>query len=119
RVAVINNLGEASGTSVVPRGNFIVKTAVRQLNYDHPDLDALWLQPLALASGELRAIFGSVGDDVHAGEVETSLLLALRPELVRDARADHIPAVARQLTDWAPFARFAPQGVWGRPSLAT
>ena len=40
RVAVINNLGEATGTTVVPRGNFIAKTAVRQLNYDHPELEA-------------------------------------------------------------------------------
>src|SRR5437867_4093758 len=84
---------------LVPRGNFIAKTAVRQLNYDHLEVDAIWLQPLAVAAAELRNVFGSVADDVHAGEVETSLLLALRPELVKGRGVDHVPAVSRQLTD--------------------
>jgi creatinine amidohydrolase len=119
RVAVLNNLGEVSGTTVQPRGNFIAKTAVRQLNYAHPDLQALWLQPLTVAAAELRTIFESASDDVHAGEVETSLVLAIRPELVKGRGADHVPQLGRQFLDWAPFANLAPGGVWGRPSLAS
>ena len=118
RVAV-NNLGEVSGTTVQPRGNFITKTAVRQLNYAHAPLDALWVQPLAVASDAMRTIFESWRDDVHAGEVETSLLLALRPELVRAVGADHVPRVGRHFTDWASFAQLAPHGVWGNPSKAS
>jgi creatinine amidohydrolase len=120
RVAVINNLGEVSGTTVQPRGNFIAKTAVRQLNYAHPNLDAVWVQPLAVASNELRTIFESWRDDLHAGEVETSLILALRPDLVKGHGSDHVPPAGhRQLLDWAPFGQLAPGGVWGQPSLAT
>ena len=120
RVAVINNLGGPTETTVVPRGNFIVKTAVRQLNYAHPDLDAIWVQPLTTAKAELAEIFESARDDLHAGEIETSLLLALRPELVKDGAADFVPqAVPRTFLDWAPFERLAPSGVWGRPSLAS
>jgi creatinine amidohydrolase len=119
RVAVINNLGEVAGIPVQPRGNFIAKTAVRQLNYANPRLQALWLQPMTVAAAELRTIFDSWSDDVHAGEVETSLMLALRPDLVKGRGADHVPAVARQFTDWAPFGQLAPGGVWGRPSLAS
>ena len=119
RVVVLNNLGEVSGTTVQPRGNFIVKTAVRQLNYAHPELDALWVQPLSVAGPQLGAIFESGADDVQAGEVETSLLLALRPDLVREAPPDYAPGLSRQMIDWAPFARYAPGGVWGRPRLAS
>jgi creatinine amidohydrolase len=119
KIAVINNLGEISGNTVQPRGNFIVKTAVRQLNYAHSDLDALWVQPLAAAAPELAAIFESGSDDVQAGEVETSLMLAMRPDLVRSRAQDHVPTVSRQYADWAPFGRSAPDGVWGRPGLAS
>src|SRR3954464_8263762 len=83
KVAVINNLGGPTETTVQPRGNFIVKTSVRQLNYDHHDLDAIWVQPLTVARSALAEIFGSARDDVHAGEIETSLMLALRPDLVK------------------------------------
>jgi creatinine amidohydrolase len=119
RVAVINNLGEVAGTTVQPRGNFIAKTAVRQLNYAHPQLQTLWLQPLTVAAAELRTVFESWNEDVHAGEVETSLVLALRPDLVKGRGTDYIPAVGRQYLDWASFAQLAPGGIWGRPSQAS
>jgi len=119
QVVVLNNLGEISGTTVQPRGNFIVKTAVRQLNYAHPALDALWVQPLAVAASALARVFDSGNDDVQAGEVETSLMLAIRPELVRDGARDDVPTLSRQYAEWAPFERCAPTGVWGRPSLAS
>jgi creatinine amidohydrolase len=118
QVVVLNNLGEVSGTTVQPRGNFIVKTAVRQLNYAHPDLDVVWVQPMAVAAKKLSGVFESGPDDVQAGEVETSLMLALRPDLVRDGARDHVPSVNRQFAEWAPFAACAPGGVWGRPSRA-
>ena len=119
KVAVLNNLGGLTETSVQPRGNFIVKTAVRQLNYAHPELDAVWVQPLTAGKAELAEIFESGADDIHAGEVETSLMLALRPDLVQGGAADVVPTVPRNFLDWAPFERLAPGGVWGRPSLAS
>jgi creatinine amidohydrolase len=119
QVVVLNNLGEVSGTTVQPRGNFIVKTAVRQLNYAHPDLDALWVQPLAVAAQNLAGVFESGADDVQAGEVETSLMLALRPDLVRDGARDQVRTLNRVFTEWAPFSASAPDGVWGRPSLGS
>jgi creatinine amidohydrolase len=119
QVVVLNNLGEISGSTVQPRGNFIVKTAVRQLNYANPTLDTLWVQPLAVASKQLSSVFESGADDVQAGEVETSLMLAVRPDLVRDGAVDHVPALNRQFAEWAPFNACAPGGVWGRPSLAS
>lgn len=118
RVAVINGLGLASGTTVVPFGNFIVKAAVRQLNHECPGLDVIWVQPLAAAGPALAPVFESAANDVHAGEVETSLAMALG--LPVDAGPeDFVPDVRRDVLDMVPFTRLAPGGVWGRPSRAS
>ena len=85
RVVVIAGPGLAAGNTVVPFGNFIGKAAVRQLNHEHPGLDAIWVQPLVAASGDLGRIFESE-DDVHAGEVEASFMLAPCPSWVRARR---------------------------------
>jgi creatinine amidohydrolase len=118
RVAVLNNHGGANETSVVPRGNFVVKTAVRQLNYDYPDRDAIWVQPFTAARDELRAIFGSAAEEVHAGEIETSLLLALQADVKPERPPDFIPDVSRDYLNFVAFDRISPSGVWGRPRLA-
>lgn len=70
-----------------------------------------------------RATAGIVTDndtDMHAGELETSVLLHTRPELVRPGRetADHLtgPRHCMPTTGLAPYTD---TGVVGRPSLAT
>lgn len=119
RVVVVNNHGIASGTTVIPHGNFVVKSAVRQVNYDHPAMDAIWVQPFAAARTELAAIFDASGDDVHAGDVETSVLLHLRGELVKGRANDFVPKAGREFLDFVPFSDLCPAGVWGRPSQAS
>ena len=61
----------------------------------------------------------SWGEDVHAGEVETSLMLALAPERVRlDLRpADHL-CNNRRLWPVFGMSAFTQDGVIGRPSKA-
>jgi len=58
-VAIINGHGFIGGSKVTCEGNEIVKTAVRQLNYDHPDFQAIWVQPFSEASEELCKEFSS------------------------------------------------------------
>ena len=119
RIAVIAGPGLVSGNTVIPFGNFIAKAAVRQLNHEYPGMDAIWVQPLAAAGRALGKIFESAGADVHAGEVETSLAMAVCGEHVRAVPADHVPAAGRDDLDLVPLATLAPTLVWGRPSLAT
>ena len=59
-------------------------------------------------------------DDMHGGELETSLLLHAHPELVRDsyATADH-EASHRPHLLVAGIAAYTTTGIIGRPSLAT
>lgn len=59
-------------------------------------------------------------DDMHAGELETSILLFAHPELVKPSytTADH-EASQRPYLLICGMAGYAPNGVIGRPSLAT
>ncbi len=119
RVAVLNNHGSPMGTTTVPLGNVIVKTAVRQLNYETPGLHAIWVQPFAVARPAFLEIFGSAAADLHAGEVETSILLHLSQDLVRAGAVDAVPSHPLAYLEFLPFARLSPSGVWGRPSQAS
>lgn len=119
RVVVIDGLGGPSETTSRPRENYIVKTAVRQMNYDHPELDAIWVQPFTVSGRHITEIFQSAETDIHAGEVATSVMLYLAPEAVRGSGQDYLPQVSKQYLDFVPFSELCPGGVWGRPTLAS
>jgi creatinine amidohydrolase len=118
-VAVINNHGSAAVTTTIPAGNFITKTAVRQLNYEVPGLTAIWVQPFAAARDELAQLFSTAPRELHAGAVETSIMMHLQPDLVGNAPADHDPGLSPTFLHFAPLKQVAPGGVWGSPSQAS
>lgn len=119
QVAVLNNHGSAMTTTTAPLGNFIVKTAVRQLNYELPGITAIWVQPFAAARAALAEIFPSAQEEVQAGAVETSILMHLAPEIVGEPGPDHVPGLSGAYLNFTPFRNLAPNGVWGRPSQAS
>ena len=119
KVVVLNGIGGLTATRVRPRENYIVKATVRQINYDFPALDCIWLQPFTAVGRDLATVIESAHEDLHAGELVTSLLLHLAPETVKGRSSDFVPQFGRDYLDWAPFDRLCPHGVWGRPSLAS
>jgi len=119
QVVVINGLGGATETTVRPRENYIVKTTVRQLNYDIPELDAIWVQPFTVAGEDLVEIMESAHQDIHAGELATSLMLHLAPDAIKSVKTDWVPEEGKEYLDYVPFRKLCPDGVWGRPSLAS
>ncbi len=119
RVVVINGLGGPNEYMTRPRESYIVKTAVRQLNYAHPEADVLWVQPFTAARKSLERILAAPAEDVHAGELITSLLLHLAPALVQGEGKDFVPRADKSFLDYARFDEVSPSGVWGRPGLAT
>ena len=57
-------------------------------------------------------------NDSHAGEIETSLILAMTPELVKGSSPEEYPTFPK------PFIvrnklKYWPGGVWGNPAKAT
>jgi creatinine amidohydrolase len=119
KLVILVGLGNVECGTAWPADNFIAKATVRQLNYDHPDLMAVWVQPFAVAADEFVSIFETADREVHAGEAVTSVMLHLLPETVGRQMKDHIPGVTAENLNYLPFSALCPDGVWGCPSLAS
>lgn len=101
-------------------GIFIMTPLVRDLNAKfNPDL------MVAVVSGDTyRTTLLDEGIqesfDLHAGESETSRMLAIAPGTVHMDRAvDCIPSVPRSYLNYGSIFRASPSGVWGEPTRAT
>lgn len=118
-VAVINNHGSTETPNAYPVGNLIVKTAVRQLNYETPKLSAIWLQPFAVGREALKALFSSADQEVHTGVVETSILMHLAPTLVGSLPPDYTSMSSPAWMSFFNDLSITPGGVWGETSEAS
>ncbi len=101
-------------------GNFALAPKVRQLNRQDRPIKLI----LVNYWEHFPPVAETMGLEVHSGERETSVMLALFPELVGTDRRDRSPS-----TYDVPFAqadlntfgvgRMNPDGVWGYPSKAS
>ena len=92
-------------------GNFILNPAARQWNMD--------ARTPRLLLVDFFAGLENTAPNLHAGEVETSLMLYLAPEKVRmDRREDFVPALGREDLTHLGMKRMSPRGVWGNPTRA-
>lgn len=96
-------------------GNFVLQSVVRELNYTYPDM--MVVMPPEIGSGIADLIEHSDVDS-HAGEIETSMMLAITPHLVKADRIDCVPAAGRGFFDYAFMPRWAPDGVTGVATAA-
>lgn len=101
-------------------GIFVMTPLVRDMNARHnPDL--------MVALADAVAFFGPLHEEgvletseLHAGECETSQMLAIAPETVHMDRAvDCTPDVPRPYLSYGSIFRASPSGVWGQPSKAS
>jgi creatinine amidohydrolase len=100
-------------------GNYVLSNVVQEANVSvirmalYPGRDD-WNTARASAG-----LISSAHDDMHAGEIETSLLLHAHPDLVRAGyeQADHLADRPHLLM--LGMAGYTPTGVIGSPSLAT
>ena len=102
-------------------GIFVMTPLVRDLNARHnPDLmvalvDSGVYSPPLRAEGILET-----PAELHAGESETSKVLAIAPETVHmDKAVDYIPDVPRPYLNYGSIFRASPSGVWGEATRAT
>ncbi|WP_308112887.1 creatininase family protein [Streptomyces sp. DH12] len=101
-------------------GNYVLSNVVQEANVDGP---AVSLFPLGPDWDRARDHGGLVSDrhaDMHAGEIETSILLHAAPDLVRDgyADADH-DSGPRPFLLVQGMTPYTDSGVIGYPSQAT
>ncbi|WXH40140.1 creatininase family protein [Streptomyces netropsis] len=101
-------------------GNYVLSNIVQEANVDGP---AVALFPLGADWDRARDHAGLVSDrhaDMHAGEIETSILLHAAPELVRDGftDADH-DGGPRPFLLAQGMSAYTKSGVIGFPSFAT
>lgn len=99
-------------------GNFILNPCIRDLNMlperDRPQGYQVVLVPESVLAGDGRP------GELHAGQGETSLLMAIAPAAVHQERAaDFVPDEQRAELTNRPLSEISPTGVWGRPTLAT
>lgn len=92
-------------------------SAADDLILAHEDTDFAVISDLDLCDSRFFTLL-ETKDDSHAGEVETSLIMALAPDLVGDLPPADRPAFPRPLVvrDTRTYWR---SGVWGDPSRAS
>ncbi|WP_224271008.1 creatininase family protein [Haloprofundus salinisoli] len=110
----------------------LVASAVSTIGIDHPDTEVTGITYFELAGSFIDEIRESdVGGMVHAGEFETSLMLHLRPDLVRDDRIEgtmleseyehglHDMFAGGPFSVYRGFDEYSETGAIGAPELAT
>lgn len=99
-----------------------IETASREFRVDHPEmriavLEAWWATAGELLPSDAFEVWGGLG---HAGEGETSMMLAIEPELVEMERAQGVvPELPQHVELKWTFDELTPYGVTGDPTKAT
>ncbi|MBN1670465.1 MAG: creatininase family protein [Kiritimatiellae bacterium] len=100
-------------------GNFILKPVVRELNYETGETRLLYLDPFEHVPEKACAGFAN-GFEIHAGEIETSMMLALEPDCVGEQRRDNPVPFNPAWQDMHSMKTLSGgEGHAGHPSLAT
>jgi creatinine amidohydrolase len=107
-------------------GNFALGPVARDINHQDGRLKVLLVDWWDHAPTETASPTRAHGLDLHAGEMETSVLLALYPDLVGPDREDSRPAegsesfpLAQRDLNTFGVGHFNASGVIGYPSLAS
>ena len=102
-------------------GIFIMTPLVRDLNAKYnPELMVANVDPCTFWPVLYREGIIETDTELHAGEVETSQILAIAPETVHMDRAvDFVPTISRPYLSYGSIFRASPTGVWDEPSKAS
>jgi len=101
-------------------GNYVLKNIVQEVTTEGPRMALFPTEEDWQAARVAAGLDTSIYEDMHAGEIETSILLHVCPELVRDgfASGDHTANERSGLLTLGMKA-YTSSGVIGRPSLAS
>ena len=99
-------------------GNFVLEAVIRELNLSRPRLRLIMPGAASVLDAD-HQVCQTADLEVHAGEAETSVQLAIDPGLVTGERFDYVPPVGREFLDYAFMGYISERGVWGCATLGT
>lgn len=102
-------------------GVFIAPPAIREINACFDGITVAILPDNSTLNERFKRIV-EAPMEIHAGEIETSLMLYLRENLVRKDKiegADFVPDYPQSFLNYIPLTRLSKTGVWGEPSRAS
>lgn len=110
RLAVVNGHG----------GNYVLSNIVQEANVDGPAMTLFPTRDDWAAARTAAGLASNGHDDMHAGELEVSILQYVHPELVRPGveKTDH-QASDRKLLLVHGMTHYTDSGVIGKPSAGT
>lgn len=100
-------------------GNYWLSNVAQELNVTAPWVLLAPSRQVMNGAFEKAGLTMSVSGDMHAGEYETSVLLAAEPDVVRLDRAQDEECAERPLLASLGMTGYTTSGVIGRPTLAT
>lgn len=102
-------------------GTFAAGPIIRELNANNDGLQIIKIEPVNTEKTR-SVIEGAPLNEVHAGEKETSMMLAICEETVdkeKMLKNDYIPDCPREYLNYSSLLKLSKTGVWGMPSYAT
>lgn len=100
-------------------GNYVLGNVAQELNQDAPRVLVLPTRQQWQRSIEAAGIASGISEDMHGGEIETSLLLHARPEQVRVAAIRDHEATSRPWLQLWGMRHYTEHGIIGFPSRAS
>jgi len=102
-------------------GIFIMTPLVRDLNAKfNPELQVVNIDCCVFFSKLFAEGVYETNTELHAGEGETSMMLAIAPETVDMSKAvDFVPDIPRPYLSYGSIFRACPDGVWGEATKGT
>ena len=100
-------------------GNYVLGNVVQELNVDEPRTLAGPTHTHWQAAARAARIETRFENDMHAGEIETSILLHLLPEAVQHEKIHDVMQSGPRTVTFYGVRHYSTQGVIGCPSKAT
>ena len=108
-VILSGHAGRTHNAALIDAGEFLIQSL--------EDLNMAVVTEYDLAKNSGAGLIETI-DDSHAGEIETSRMMATRPEMVKGFAAPEFPKFPSHILVRNKL-RFWPGGVWGDPQKAT
>lgn len=104
-------------------GNWILKPTIRQINRNFEDRNVnmeVILIHTSVAQARQHEVMKHTHNDIHAGEKETSIMMYLTPDHVKQyVPQTAAPTVPQDFMDYFDVTEITEDGYWGYPEDAT